>query len=153
VTPLDTPTLGTLGGGLGPVVDPGGESVTVQSTVTPPTLPSGSVADATGGTSRLQGETAGTSVPVTATITTTSPTANVGGTGSPSGHGMGVVHLPTATGGGTLGQVPDGDHAPSGELAHTGANVAVLGGVAAALLAAGVGLAAAGRREEDSAEA
>ena len=153
LTPLDTPTLATPGGGQGPVVGSGGTRTEAQQgPLTSPTLPPGSVADATGGTSPVQGPTAGTGAPVTANITTTSPTANVDATGSPGGHGIGVAHLPSVSGPESLGQVPDGHHAPSGELAHTGANVAVLGGLAAALMAAGVGFAAVGRREQDAAE-
>jgi LPXTG-motif cell wall-anchored protein len=43
----------------------------------------------------------------------------------------------------------DGDHAPSGELAHTGGNTAILAIVAGALLAAGAGLAVASRVGKD----
>ncbi len=43
----------------------------------------------------------------------------------------------------------DGDHAPAGELAHTGGNTAILAIVAGSLIAAGAGLAAAGRMGKD----
>jgi LPXTG-motif cell wall-anchored protein len=45
--------------------------------------------------------------------------------------------------------VVDGDHAPAGELAHTGGNTAILAIVAGSLLAAGAGLAVAGRMGKD----
>jgi hypothetical protein len=76
--------------------------------------------------------------------------SGVTGGGVAGGHGMGVVRPPASTdGGGLIVQGPDGDHAPQGELAHTGANVALLGGVAAGLLAAGAGLAALARSKRE----
>jgi hypothetical protein len=46
----------------------------------------------------------------------------------------------------------DGDHAPAGELAHTGGNTAILAIVAGSLLAAGAGLAVAGRIGKDESD-
>ncbi len=86
---------------------------------------------------------------VPGTTSTTTPAET--GVTTPSGHGPTshvTQHHTTPTG--HLGGPSAGEHqAPEGELAHTGGNTAILAIVAGSLLAAGAGLAVAGRMGKD----
>jgi hypothetical protein len=154
---LEEPPLSTPAGGGGPVIAPPTVTTTVSSVnlQEPPLPPTTTVTEV--GTPTVDQVTPTTPTQIgdpTSTVTTSDqgPGAVTPGGGVAGGHGMGVVRPPaTADGGGLIVQTPDGDHAPQGELAHTGANVALLGGVAAALLAAGAGLAALGRKKSEDA--
>ncbi len=83
-------------------------------------------------------------------VTTTNPTTEAG-VATTVGHGptSPTTHHHTSPTGLTDGTSGLEHHAPAGELAHTGGNTAILAIVAGSLLAAGAGLAVAGRMGKD----
>jgi hypothetical protein len=87
---------------------------------------------------------------IPATTTTTTPTTDTG-VATTGGHGPTTpsTHHHTSLTGVTDGTGSLDHHAPEGELAHTGGNTAILAIVAGSLLAAGAGLAVAGRMGKD----
>ena len=112
-------------------VDVGSSVVTSAVTTEGPTT---EVAPTVGGTT-IPGDVS------TPTMTTTTTTQHAGTPHHATHHASHPGHV-TST-------AVDGDHAPAGELAHTGGNTAILAIVAGSLIAAGAGLAVAGRMGKD----
>ena len=99
-----------------------------------------------------------TDAPSTLLTTTETPGTVSGGTGAVAtpinvGQQQTVSHQTATHHASNPGQVTttavDGDHAPAGELAHTGGSTAILAIVAGSLIAAGAGIAVAGHLGKD----